>query len=93
VQELTDAPVSFGVIKPEHWYQPDWIDEDKATLSRQNMEKNQVIYGGMCAPPTGLLAIYSSLVQAVFRKSDTFVQYTRANAYAATVTCAASTLG
>lgn len=44
--ELTDAPVSFGLIPADNWYQPDWIDEEKATKAREDMVKNQVIYGG-----------------------------------------------
>ena len=43
---LTDAPVHFGLIPHDHWYQPDWIDEEKATAARDEMVKNQVIYGG-----------------------------------------------
>lgn len=46
VTALTDAPVEFGLIPKEHWYQPDWIDEEKATAAREQMVKNQVIYGG-----------------------------------------------
>ncbi|KAK7054874.1 hypothetical protein VNI00_003337 [Paramarasmius palmivorus] len=46
ITELTDAEVKFGLIPHEHWYQPEWIDEDKARASRDNMVKNQVIYGG-----------------------------------------------
>ena len=46
ITELTDAPVSFGLIEHDHWYQPDSIDEEKATASRKEMEKNKVIYGG-----------------------------------------------
>ncbi|KAN0133778.1 glycosyltransferase family 15 protein [Lactarius tabidus] len=43
---LTDATVEFGLIPSEHWQQPDWIDETKATASREEMVKNNVIYGG-----------------------------------------------
>uniref|UniRef100_A0A0W0F940 Putative glycosyltransferase family 15 protein n=1 Tax=Moniliophthora roreri TaxID=221103 RepID=A0A0W0F940_MONRR len=46
VSDLTDAEVKFGLIPHDHWYQPDWIDEDKAKASRENMVKNNVIYGG-----------------------------------------------
>lgn len=46
VTELTDAQVEFGLIPPEHWYQPESIDETKASASREQMVKNQVIYGG-----------------------------------------------
>jgi alpha 1,2-mannosyltransferase len=46
VQELTDAPVHFGLIPKEVWNQPDSIDEDRATKAREDMVKNNVIYGG-----------------------------------------------
>ena len=46
ITALTDAKVEFGKIPSEHWHQPDWIDEEKATKSREDMVKNQVIYGG-----------------------------------------------
>lgn len=47
ITELTDADVKFGLIPREQWFQPDWIDEEKATAARNEMVKNQVIYGGM----------------------------------------------
>jgi alpha 1,2-mannosyltransferase len=46
ISGLTDATVEFGLIPREHWQQPDWIDEEKATASRDAMVKNNVIYGG-----------------------------------------------
>ena len=46
VTELTDAKVEFGLIPREHWFQPDSIDEEKASAARQDMVKNNVIYGG-----------------------------------------------
>jgi alpha 1,2-mannosyltransferase len=46
IRELTDASVEFGLIPREHWYQPDSIDEEKASAARAEMVKNQVIYGG-----------------------------------------------
>lgn len=49
VRELTDSSVEFGLIPKEHWYQPDWIDEKKASESRQKMADNNVIYGGKCS--------------------------------------------
>jgi len=46
VKVLTDAPVHFGLIQPEHWYQPEWIDEDLARRGRLRMMEQGVIYGG-----------------------------------------------
>jgi len=46
VRELTDSSVEFGLVPKEHWYQPDWIDEKKASENRQKMASDNVIYGG-----------------------------------------------
>ncbi|KAI6036564.1 glycosyltransferase family 15 protein [Pisolithus microcarpus 441] len=46
ISQLTDAPVEFGLISPEHWKQPEWIDEQKATAAREDMMRQNVIYGG-----------------------------------------------
>ncbi|KAF4614774.1 hypothetical protein D9613_003068 [Agrocybe pediades] len=46
VRVLTDAPVHFGQIPPEHWYQPDWIDEEHARQSREHMMSQGIIYAG-----------------------------------------------
>ncbi|KAG6810279.1 hypothetical protein H0H92_012608 [Tricholoma furcatifolium] len=53
VQALTNATMEFGVIPPEHWYQPDWIDEEKATANRKQMVKDKVLYGGSVAFNSG----------------------------------------
>jgi len=45
--ELTNSKTQYGLIPHDNWYQPDWIDEKKATEARDDMVKNQVIYGGM----------------------------------------------
>jgi Glycolipid 2-alpha-mannosyltransferase len=71
VAGLTDAPVEFGLIPPDHWHQPDWIDEEKATASREDMIKNNVIYGGTynVSPSSrhgGWNVMYP--LQAVYRK-------------------------
>jgi alpha 1,2-mannosyltransferase len=44
-QQLTNAPCHYGQIPQEHWVQPDWIDEEKATKARQEMIEKKVIYG------------------------------------------------
>jgi len=43
---LTAAKMEFGLIPPEHWSQPDSIDENKATASRNKMVEQNIIYGG-----------------------------------------------
>jgi Glycolipid 2-alpha-mannosyltransferase len=36
----------LALVPTEHWSIPSWIDEEKARLAREEMEKNNVIYGG-----------------------------------------------
>ncbi|CCL98014.1 uncharacterized protein FIBRA_00007 [Fibroporia radiculosa] len=43
--EVVSGPVEFAMIPPHHWYQPDWIDEEKATQSRNTMVEENIIYG------------------------------------------------
>jgi len=43
---LTESTVEFGVIPRDHWYQPDWIDEQKAASARSGMVASNVKYGG-----------------------------------------------
>ncbi|BEI82603.1 hypothetical protein CcaverHIS002_0304710 [Cutaneotrichosporon cavernicola] len=35
----------YGLIEHDHWHQPDWIDEERAKAGREEMTRNQVIYG------------------------------------------------
>ena len=46
MRNIIYGEANFVQIPAEHWKQPDWIDENKATLSREDMVKNKVIYGG-----------------------------------------------
>jgi len=46
VSALTAASVKFGLIPHDHWYQPDWIDEARASAVRQRM--GPILYGGWC---------------------------------------------
>jgi alpha 1,2-mannosyltransferase len=46
VSVLTASTVEFGVIPKEHWQQPDWIDEPKASNARHRMAAANVKYGG-----------------------------------------------
>jgi alpha 1,2-mannosyltransferase len=43
--EITDAPTSYGKIPHDHWFQPDSIDEARATKARNKMVEDKVIYG------------------------------------------------
>ena len=47
---IISGPVSFGLIPHDHWFQPEWIDEDKATAGREHLIKDGVIYGGKPCP-------------------------------------------
>jgi hypothetical protein len=47
VSVLTASTMEFGVIPKEHWQQPDWIDEQKASSARHRMVAANVKYGGM----------------------------------------------
>ena len=38
--------MEFGLIPPEHWNQPESIDEDRAAESRNKMMEQHIIYGG-----------------------------------------------
>ncbi|KAK7014851.1 glycosyltransferase family 15 protein [Favolaschia claudopus] len=46
IRAVTNSPVQFGLIPHDHWFQPDWIDETRASAARAEMQKNNVIYGG-----------------------------------------------
>lgn len=72
---LTDAKVEFGLIPHDHWFQPDWIDEEKASASRAKMAENNVIYGGtyhfVCSHT---ILYFMRVLQAVFRAYYPFVE-------------------
>ena len=46
--------MEFGTIPREHWVQPDWIDETRASAARDQMKAENVIYGDSlsCASPS-----------------------------------------
>lgn len=46
VTQLTDAPVQFGTIPPDHWNQPPWIDENRASAARNEMTAKNIVYAG-----------------------------------------------
>jgi hypothetical protein len=53
VRILSYAKMEFGLIPSEHWNQPDWIDEEKATAAREDMMSQNIIYAGMCIENRG----------------------------------------
>ena len=46
LSNVIGGEIKFGQIPHEHWFQPDWIDEEKATASRNAMVEQGTIYGG-----------------------------------------------
>ncbi|KAF8879573.1 glycosyl transferase [Infundibulicybe gibba] len=44
VSALTRSSMEFGVVPREHWNQPDWIDEEKATAGRAALKEADIIY-------------------------------------------------
>lgn len=46
VKELISGDVEFGIIPEEHWSYPDWINQEKAAAAREQMAKDNIIYGG-----------------------------------------------
>ncbi|CAO3694612.1 unnamed protein product [Rhizopus stolonifer] len=44
---LSSGKTYYGELTPEMWSYPDWIDQEKAKESREKMEAEGVIYGGM----------------------------------------------
>ena len=51
VSNVVQGPVEFGLIPHDHWFQPDWIDEEKATAGRNKMVEDNIIYGGKHVDP------------------------------------------
>ncbi|EAU92099.2 alpha-1,2 mannosyltransferase KTR1 [Coprinopsis cinerea okayama7 len=51
VSVLIKSPVHFGVIPPDVWNQPDWIDEEKAAAGRKKMVEEMIIYGASRKTP------------------------------------------
>ncbi|KAJ7754639.1 glycosyltransferase family 15 protein [Mycena maculata] len=49
IRNLTPSQVEFGVIPSEHWYQPEWIDDEKAQEAMKQMARMNVKYGGNLA--------------------------------------------
>lgn len=47
ISVISKSSMEFGIIPRDFWYQPSWIDEEKATAARKQMEADNVIYGGV----------------------------------------------
>ncbi|KAG9048688.1 alpha 1,2-mannosyltransferase 2.4.1 [Tulasnella sp. UAMH 9824] len=42
--EVISTTAEYGVIPHDHWHQPKWIDEDRATAARKKLEAQDVMY-------------------------------------------------
>ena len=85
------------MIPKDDWYQPDWIDEDKASASRAEMVASNVIYGGASRSDTpvthvadGVRANRQCIVRSLRRRRSERAMLTFC---ADIATCAGSTLG
>ena len=75
VAAVTNSTVSFGQIPREDWFQPDWIDEEKAKAGRDALTRQGIIYGGGSllrrisrTPPQSLI-----FLQIVYRMRSPFL--------------------
>ena len=50
VYEATTAPVEFGEIPHDDWFQPSWINETLATGRRKELTAKGIIYAGTGIP-------------------------------------------
>jgi hypothetical protein len=46
ITNIISGTVEFGLIPREHWYQPEWIDDERAVETRRKMKEDNIIYGG-----------------------------------------------
>jgi alpha 1,2-mannosyltransferase len=46
VGNVVSGPTSFEQIPHDDWFQPAWIDEEKAKAGRDKMVQDNIIYGG-----------------------------------------------
>ncbi|KAG9048687.1 alpha 1,2-mannosyltransferase 2.4.1 [Tulasnella sp. UAMH 9824] len=43
--DIISTKAEYGVIPPEQWYQPEWIDEERAAKGRWTLQQKNIIYG------------------------------------------------
>lgn len=46
VSIISPSLMEFGLIPRDHWYQPAWIDEEKAKKGREKMKAENIIFAG-----------------------------------------------
>ncbi|KAL1916646.1 uncharacterized protein VTP21DRAFT_5350 [Calcarisporiella thermophila] len=43
---IINSPTYYGLVPKDHWSIPEWIDEEKARIAREDQAKRNVPYGG-----------------------------------------------
>ncbi|KAI0701302.1 glycosyltransferase family 15 protein [Cytidiella melzeri] len=46
IGNIVSGGAVFEQVPHDHWFQPDWIDEEKAKAGREKMVQDNIIYGG-----------------------------------------------
>lgn len=67
VSAATKAEVQFGLIKPDEWYQPDWIDEELVQEGKNRLGSLSIpvpyydssTYRNMCRYNSGVCILFS----------------------------------
>ncbi|KAG8967528.1 alpha 1,2-mannosyltransferase 2.4.1 [Tulasnella sp. 425] len=42
--DIISTKAEYGVIPPEHWYQPEWIDEERAAKGRMALQQKEFFF-------------------------------------------------
>jgi alpha 1,2-mannosyltransferase len=69
INHVISSSAQFGLIPKEHWSYPSWINQTYAKETRDQMEKDNVIYGGsesyrhMCRFNSGFFFMHPLLAQ------------------------------
>lgn len=45
-RQMTNAETYYGLVPEEHWSYPDWINQTRAQVCREEMERQGIVYGG-----------------------------------------------
>ncbi len=54
---MTKAKIEYGVVPKELWDQPEWIDKEKADKTREQMDKDGIVFGGTFASGLPLVLV------------------------------------
>ncbi|KAJ7740102.1 glycolipid 2-alpha-mannosyltransferase-domain-containing protein [Mycena metata] len=71
---VASGEVFYGQVPREHWVQPDWVDEDRATKGREQLVADNVICGGSVSYRTGVALIRGACLRfGVYFLRSTFL--------------------